>query len=390
MKDSITSLFLHTIMVFRFFFYALAGCFFCLNNSVWAYSPTLLPTSMNMHIRPKVHKFIRSIETEKSQLQGIAMAILYKGRVVYKITSGYQRGNSGPITTRTLFPVGSVSKPISATALALLVDKGKIQLEQPLKLPYLAHKVHLKHILSHTTGYHFSGNLQIERGWKRAQILKTLAKETPKCQPGKCYFYSNTTYSLIEEMLNSKQLSLQKAISQLRSTLKTDGIQLVPLQSHLPFAYPHQKAEGQKKRSLPFPPYYPRSAPAAAGVFASLDGLISLFKLQFGYRPDLISNRTLNTFYTPVIINHDMQKWRNIDWAYSKHKIKSYYGLGWRILKAHGRPGKDLIFHSGYISGISAFVGYLPAEEIGIIILSNQESGLLIRKALGFWSQSLR
>lgn len=40
----------------------------------------------------------------------------------YKTTFGNQKGNSGVITDKTLFPLESVSKAVSATAIALMVD----------------------------------------------------------------------------------------------------------------------------------------------------------------------------------------------------------------------------------------------------------------------------
>lgn len=332
------------------------------------------------NLSPKLENFIESIESEKRQLHGGAIAILEKDRVVYKTTFGKQKGYSKVITSRTLFPLASVSKPVSAMAIALMVENGSVNLNQKIKLPYLVNPVNLTNILSHATGYHFSGNAQIEQGMNRNVMLGKLKYEKPRCQPGQCYSYSNATYSLVEEALNRQHSSLEKAVQNLRFKLKTDGIQIVPLQPTLDVAYPHHK-----NKALRFPPYYPKAAPAAAGVFASLDGMIELYKLSFGYRPDLISRKTLNYFQRPVILNHDNYKWQT-RLPYNRNKIESYYGLGWRILKAKGHPGKDLIFHSGFINGANTFIGYIPSQEIGIIILVNQNSKVPMEKGIQLWS----
>ena len=363
-----------------------------------------------------VQQFIDKLEADEDNLQGGAVAVLHHGQVVYKNTFGFRKGKVGPVTSKTLFPLASVSKPVAATALALLVQDGVFNLSQLYHLPYLKYPVNLKHILSHTTGYKFSGNVLIERGLTRPKLLQQLKYHQPSCLPGGCYLYSNTTYSLIEEVLETKHLTLNDAIKNLRTTLHTDGIQVVPLNPEAEVAYPHFKGKVQVGRklvthtqkeskaaiknkkhkekyvpvysngtkTLPFPPYYPKAAPAAAGVFASLDGMIELFKLQFGYRPDLISKNTLEQFYQPIVANNDFRKW-NVVLPHPR-QIQGYYGLGWRILRSQRHPDKDLIFHGGAISGIRSFVGYMPSEKIGVIILLNQNSGEALKRGLQFWS----
>lgn len=338
--------------------------------------------------------YITQLEQQEVALQGGAIAILDKGKVVYKKTFGRKRGKNGAaINASTLFPLASVSKPVAATAVALLVDDGKLNLNERYKFPYLDYTVDLKNILGHTTGYKFSGNLEIEHGLNRKKILKVLQHQVPACKPGECYSYSNTTFSLVEEALNTKHLSLYDAIKNLRHILNTPGVQVLPLDSNDNIAYPHFSGKNKKRvivrKALPFPPYYPKAAPAAAGVFASLDGMIEIFKLNFGYRPDLISQKTLDAFHTPIIANRDIAKW-HAKWPVALRKIESYYGVGWRVLKAKNYPNKDLIFHSGAIAGIRTFIGFIPEKEMGIIILVNQNSDFTHKQGIGFWGEFLK
>lgn len=340
-------------------------------------------------IPQKLQKFIKNIESKKDKLQGGAIAILHKGQVIYKTTFGKEKGKTGrSITSHTLFPLASVSKTVSATAIALMVDHKALDFDETFKLPYLKNAVNLKNILSHTTGYKFSGNIQIEQGLSRQNLLKKLGNQKPLCKPGECYSYSNTIFSLVEEALNLKNLSLQSIIRQLQIALKTKEIQVVPIDPHMNIAYPHVK-EKTKVKSLPFPPYYPKATPAAAGVFASLDGMIEVFKLSFGYRPDLISQKTLEALFTPLIANRDVDKW-NIKWLCDRNKIESYYGLGWRILRIKEHLDKDLIFHGGFISGATPFIGFIPSEEIGVIFLINQHSRTPFESGIELWGEFLK
>ncbi|MBP9721711.1 MAG: beta-lactamase family protein [Gammaproteobacteria bacterium] len=339
-----------------------------------------------------VDSFIHNFEKEKNSISGGAIAVIYKGHVIYKNTFGHEKDSNSPkITSRTLFPLASVSKPVSATAVALLVANGVLNLDEKYNLPYLQNPVNIKNILGHTTGYKFSGNIEIEHGDKRDKILKLLKVQSPTCQPGECYSYSNTTFSLIEEALNTKNLDLQLAIKNLRIALNTDGIQVVPLPANMRVAYPHIVTNNRFsffRRVLPFPKYYPKAAPAAAGVFASLDGMIEIFKFNFGYRPDLISKEILTLFHTPLSFNRDIARWHT-KWPIPIRKIESYYGVGWRILKPKPYPDKNLIFHSGTISGIKTFIGFIPAEEIGIIVLTNENSNFCFKTGISFWGKFL-
>ncbi|MHB9147518.1 MAG: serine hydrolase [Candidatus Amoebophilus sp.] len=56
---------------------------------------------------------------------------------IYKSTFGNQRGNHMPITSKTLFPLASVSKAISAIIIALMVERGQLSFEETFQLPYL-------------------------------------------------------------------------------------------------------------------------------------------------------------------------------------------------------------------------------------------------------------
>lgn len=343
-------------------------------------------------LSPKIQSYIQTIESRKDGLQGGAIAILHKGKVVYKTTFGHQRGKSGRINSSTLFPLASVSKPVAATAIALLVDKGVLDFDDKFTLPVMKNPISLTNILSHSTGYHYRGNVEIEKGFSRQKMLNELKRQQPHCKPGQCYFYSNATYSLVEEGLNKKNLSFQSAISNLQKTLDTDGIQIVPLTPNADVAFPHIKVKPKRGKSyikpLPFPPYYPKATPAGGGVFASIDGMIELYRLNFGYRPDLISNNTLKMMHTPIIANRDNEKWRCLH--FKKRAIESYYGRGWRILKAKHSPGKDLILHSGLIAGAVSFIGYIPSEEVGIIIMINQNTKEAYELGFGFWRLHLK
>ena len=312
--------------------------------------------------------------------------------MIYKSVHGYQKGNKNPITTRTLFPLASVSKSVTATALALMVQKGKIDLNESFKLPYLQNPIQFTNILSHTTGYLFSGNLEIEHGYNRTMLLNSLKNHPVNCEPSDCYLYSNATFSLVEDALELNDLNLNDIISNLNKSLKTNDIKLLTKKSNEEVAYPHYKNTVKGKtvfKPLPFPPHYPKIVPASAGIFASINGMVEFYKLSFGYKPKILSPKIAKSMFIPVIENRDAHKW-NVKWPVNKSKIQSSYALGWRILNIKNNPNHTFIYHPGYINGVTSFIGYIPSKEVGIIILTNQSSKFASKNGIELWSKLIK
>ena len=62
------------------------------------------------------------------RVPGAAIAIVYKGKVVFQKGYGTQRyGENIAVTTDTLFPIASITKSFAVLGLALLVDQGELQ-----------------------------------------------------------------------------------------------------------------------------------------------------------------------------------------------------------------------------------------------------------------------
>ncbi len=339
-------------------------------------------------VSPELKKFIANLETKTQTLQGGAIAILYKGKVVYKKTFGYRKGKIGAISSSTLFPLASISKIVSAVATGLLVDQKLITFQENFQLEALPHSVQLSHILSHTTGQHFTGNQEIEKQLHREKILRKLKNQKTVKKPGETYRYNNLVYSLLAEALEKKKLSMIAAIARLKKALKIKDLEIIPFSSSDSVAYPHAcrtiRGKEMPGRTLSFPSPYPKAAPAAAGVVASLDSMIEFYRIAFGYRPDLISNDVLKKMHTSATSSDDLTR-LPIKWPVPRNKVKLSYGLGFRILEVKNAPETKMIFHPGYIHGINTFMGHIPSEEMGLIILVNQRSGVPFKSGIKFW-----
>lgn len=141
---------------------------------------------------------------QAAQVPGLALAVVKDRQVIYAKGFGVTSVEDGglPVTPGTLFRIGSVTKPLTGSAILRLVEAGKLELDRPVKdyLPWLSfseegatERITLRMLLSHTTGLvtdagHF--------GKRDAEALGAYVREQmPHYQfiapPGKLWFYSN-------------------------------------------------------------------------------------------------------------------------------------------------------------------------------------------------------
>jgi beta-lactamase class C len=330
-------------------------------------------------VKNKLNDFIKNIELEAEDIQGGAIAIMHGEKVIYKKTFGYTKQNGSSVNDNTLFSLASVSKPIVAIGIGTLVDKGKINFDDQVKLPYFKNKITLKDILSHTTGYSIRGDKEIESGYNRKKLLNFLQKQKPHFMPGKSYHYSNLTYSLAVESLQKKGYKLSNVITSLNRKTETEGISFVTPKLITNLAKPHSR----DRKELSFPSRYQKHAEASAGLLASLNDMIEFIQISMGNRPNIISRKTLNKMYEPVIEADDVLRRGNL--PFDNDAVISSYGLGWRILTLKGNQDSKFVCHGGFINGATTFVGFMPSKQYSIIILTNQTAKFAFKNGVRFW-----
>lgn len=145
---------------------------------------------------------------------GCAVAVKQEGRIVYEHGYGLASLELGvPITPRTVFDIGSVSKQFTAASLILLSLDGKLSLDDDVRrwlpeLPDLGARVTLRHLLNHTSGWRDYTDLLSLAGWdERDHTTAEDAWEVLRRQralnfrPGSTWRYSNTGYFLLGEVV---------------------------------------------------------------------------------------------------------------------------------------------------------------------------------------------
>jgi CubicO group peptidase (beta-lactamase class C family) len=164
--------------------------------------------------------FVRS-EMQKRQIQGLSLAVIQGGKIVK--AKGYgvlEKGKEEPVTTSTLFQAGSISKPVSALGALILVEQGKLALDEDVNVRLTSwkvpeneftkeKKVTLRGLLSHTAGLTVHGFPGYAVDGPIPTVVQILDGEKPTNTapirvdflPGSKWRYSGGGYTIMQQLL---------------------------------------------------------------------------------------------------------------------------------------------------------------------------------------------
>ena len=349
-------------------------------------------------------------DLKKYNIPGAAYAIVKNNKVIAMESFGYtDTSKAQKINHNTVFRLASVSKPFAATITTMLAQEQQLSLSDPvtkyvpnfvLATEGAANKIQLKHLLSHSSGLmpNAYDNL-LHENWSMDKIISRFDRVTPICQPEKCYGYQNIAYGFLQPAIEASQpksystLLHDRIFAPLAMDNASVGIDVFLQQKNT--AKPHilrkRVNTGQKNKAgkdikryvwrtvKVSPDYY--KVPPAAGVNASIADLTKWLIANLGHNPEVLSPTLLNELTTPRIkTKKDLRRryWR-------EHLTDAHYGYGWRIYQFNGHP---IIYHSGWVAGFRADIGYSPELDIGFTVLINAESNVINKISSQFWTKA--
>lgn len=364
-------------------------------------SPNSFPQlkTASSHLLTAIHKLEELISQmlDAQDTPGLGVAILSRDEVLYLKGFGVKRcGHPDPVTPTTLFQMASVSKPISATAFALLQQQGLCSFnDYPNQyLPTLFKgdaysALTIAHMLNHTSGITYEGFEDlIESYVPRQKILQKL-KETPvSSKLGEKFDYNNVVYGLTGDIMAS--ITGQPIETVLKEYLfKPLGMNhaCVGLPALLDMSdrfYPHMEGPDGKLIAAPHYSHSYYIFPTSAGINACVQDLIPFIQLYLGKYPEIISKEALAPLITPTTYAMESLQYLGDPRGLAR---EAWYGLGWLLINL-GR--ERLVYHTGYLNGVRNFVAFLPDHDIGIVLLANSERKVASTLGLEFFYQYLR
>ncbi|MEQ8240044.1 MAG: serine hydrolase [Cyclobacteriaceae bacterium] len=318
-------------------------------------------------------------------IPGMSVAIVKDGKVVLSKGYGLKDINgSAKVDENTLFAIASNTKAFISSSLAILVDEGKCDWNDPVKkyIPefemyndYVTNNTTIADLLSHRAGLGtFSGDMM----WYKSDLgVNELIKKIKYLEPAypfrSGYGYSNlmfiTAGEVIKRITNQEWYEFAKGqffdpLQMTRTIASTDD-----LKAKGNYAMPHKPFEGETK-TIPWVNW--DNMGAAGGIISSANDMAQWMILQ-------LKNGVFNG---DTILQPQQQ---NITWTTHNSQVLSQkaketvpgrhfngYGLGWALNDYYGNL---MVGHSGGYDGMYSRVMMIPDQNLGIVILSNSMKG---------------
>jgi len=257
------------------------------------------------------------------------------------------------------FYLASVSKQFTATAILLLLQEGKIGLDDKIiqylpELPPLCEGISFRNLLNHTSGipdyYEFA---ELHDGFTNEDVLNALATiDSLEFQPGDRYKYSNSGYVLLSILVN--RISGESFANFLKeNAFKKAGVKHTTVFDEL--AGPLENRSIGYGQDSTITDYRFRTT-GGGGIFSNAEDLYKWHLALTSHK--ILKSEIQQLAYEPTILYNDSTV---------------YYGFGWNIDPVNPYH----VFHGGDLEGFRTFFDRYLDQKIIIILLSNNSSDKL-------------
>lgn len=298
----------------------------------------------------------------KANEPGATVLIAKKGNIIYRKAFGNSNLELGiSMIPKNVFQIGSMTKQFTAVSILILMEQGKLSLDDEITkfIPdYPTHnkKIMIHHLLTHTSGIKSYTSMRAIRNIARKDLTPTelidfFKNEPMDFNPGAKYKYNNSGYILlgyiIEKVSNQSYSEfVQKYIfdkANMSESLYGSHSKLIKNR-----AYGYQQNDDGYKNTT----YISLSIPFAAGsIMSNIDDLLK---------------------WQQAINNNVLVKQKTIQKAFTNYTLNNgefiNYGYGWNIAKIDKTP---VLQHGGSIFGFKSMGVYIPSEKVYVIILTN-------------------
>jgi CubicO group peptidase (beta-lactamase class C family) len=272
----------------------------------------------------------------------------------------------------TLYALASASKQFTAAAIMLLVEDGKLGLNDPLTnyfswVPREWSEVKVRHLLTHTSGIREEEDKSDFLEWERQEhnqeeIVRT-AFGPLLARPGEKFRYSNTGYRLLGMLV--EKVSGQSYWDFLQQRI-FHPLGMTATRNSDPQTVISNRARGYGFSDGRLINREPTTASSAFAQGALISSVLDLAKWDSALNSEMLLKRSsLEEMWTPVRLGDG---------------TTSNYGFGWylRPVAKHRAVG-----HGGEMPGFTSFIWRFIDDQLTVIILSNCETAQTARIGLG-------
>lgn len=300
----------------------------------------------------------------ESNIPGVLIGVASRGRLLH--TQSYGMADVElrvPVSDSTVFEIGSISKQFVAAATMLLVEEGRLGLDDPIH-DYLADLpsewlgVTVRQLLTHTSGIPDYEEIQTYEAYRfrftPEEIIRVAHSRPMDFEPGTGWYYSNTGYfllSLIVERVEGRPLGavLESRIFQplgMGQTRMADPEDIIP---HRASGYwVDRTGDALRNRDAT----QTSSTLGAGGLLSSVHDMVRWDEALYG--DELLSQESRTAMWTPAVLPDGED---------------TGYGFGWSVAEYRGHRA---VGHNGQVAGFVASFVRLPEAEVALIVFANR------------------
>lgn len=294
-------------------------------------------------------------EMRRQNIPGLSLAVLKDGKVVK--ADGYGLANTKlkiHATPATVYKIASASKQFIATGIMLLVQEGRLALDDPMSkyldgTPATWNGITIRHLLTHTSGLvREAPGFDPHKILSDVDVIKTAYALPLRFAPGEKWEYSNLGYFVLAEIIRKVSDRPWSAFLSEKVFMPCGMNMTYPTNTKV--RVPNLALGYTDNDKLNVAGDWPALRPSGAFLSTVLD----LAKWDAAlYTDDILSASTRRQMWTPVILNDG----------------RSYpYGFGWMLADVKGHR---LVHHPGGMLGFRADIARCVDDGLTIIVLMN-------------------
>jgi CubicO group peptidase (beta-lactamase class C family) len=312
---------------------------------------------------------------------GLAVSVVRNDSVL--LAKGYglrELGKPTPVDADTRFAIGSTTKAMTALALGMLVDDGKVQLDAPvidylpafrLADPYVTRELTVRDLLTHRAGLGNADMLWVGADYTADEIFRRVGTLPLSYSFRGGWIYQNIMYALAGDVVRAVSGMTWDAFLEQRIFaplgMTHTVTRLAKIEGQANVASPHGVVDDTMRVILnrTVDPVAP-----AGSVWSSVNDMAHWMRFVLdsgrvgGKR--LVSETMFREWLSPQAIA-DRNTYPALTLAQPHFFL---YGLGWFLQDYNGQA---VAMHTGSIDGMSAIIGLIPDRRLGVYVLANAD-----------------
>jgi len=311
------------------------------------------------------------------KVAGFAIAVIQDGKVTYAKGYGLRdiRRNQ-PVTTKTLFAIGSATKSFTVTALGVLADQGKLDWDKPVREylpdfrlmdPFATERMTARDLVTHRSGLPRHDMMWYNSPFSRQDIFERLRYLEPSKDFRSTFQYQNLmvmTAGYLDAHLAGMpyEQHVRKAILEPLGMSSTN-FSVTDSQKTPDYSLPYTVVK-EEVTEMPFRNI--DTIGPAGSINSNVEDMAKYVTMHMHRGKGILSEKNAAQMQAPQMSMAGPGEYKELG--------AQSYGMGFFLTSYRGHY---LVHHGGNIDGFSALVTFLPQDGIGMVILSNQNGSTL-------------